>query len=391
MEYDGHIKEEEISFKYTMTVYPDNVGETEGKVKAVEAAFIVFLVGKLDCNTVRNKPSSSKDSKSRRRHLGRRRKLEVIGLNPSPADNVVGKCSNLLLIISQRIDCVTHFPSYSTDDQCGTECFNIGASMTALTNGDDHSLCALMEALAAFAEEYESGTIDGVTSLGIDESSISVDGAKCNADPIIPSSFTTVLKDNDDNSLLSAILFPALLLAFIMFAVLLFVRKRRRRLEDKEEEQCRLRSLREAVVEDDDMYAFGAGYRKYALNAVNVHKCHSAQCSSCNDSSKETEFLPLENVSKWVEHRNGQEEEYIVPANESNEINTEEQKMAVRSRIIEDAKRVLRGDQKDEVEADRLDDQLRGLPTVIETSDGEDTGNDLRRKMLRADNDTGSI
>lgn len=285
---------------------------------------------------------------------------------------------------------------FSTDDQCGADdadCFNIGASMTAFTNGNDHNLCALMEELAAFAKEYESETIKGVTGLEIDESSISVDGAKCNADPIIPtSSVVTVLEDNDDNSLLSAVLFPTLILAFIMFAVVLFVRKRRRRLEDKEEEQCRLRSLREAVVEDDDMYAFGAGYRKYALNAVNVHKCHSAQCSSCNDSSKETEFLPLENVQKWVERRNGQEEEYTIPANESNDSNTEERKMMlVRSRIIEDAKRMLRGEQKDEVEADRLDDQLRGLPTVIEASDSDDTDNDLRRKMLRADNDTGSI
>jgi hypothetical protein len=285
-------------------------------------------------------------------------------------------------------------PFHSTDGQCGENCYIIDARMTALTNGDDHNLCALMAELSVFAETYESGTIDGVTGLRIDESSISIDGAKCNPDPIIPnSSIVTNLEDNNDNnSLLSAVLFPTLILAFIMFAVLLFVRKRRRRLEDREEEERRLRSLREAVVEDDDMYAFGAGYRKYALNAVNVHKCHSSQCSSCKDSSKETEFLPLENVSKWVEqHKDGEEEDYTIPANESNDSNTEEGKMLVRSRIIEDAKRMLRGDQKDEVESDRLDDHLRGLPTVIEASDSDDTDNDLRRKMLRADNDTGSI
>lgn len=88
MEYDGQIKEEVINFSYTMTVDPDDGGDIEKKIKAVEAAFIAFLVGELDCET----PSSSKDPKSRRRHLGRRRKLKIIGLNPSPADNVVGKC-----------------------------------------------------------------------------------------------------------------------------------------------------------------------------------------------------------------------------------------------------------------------------------------------------------
>jgi len=177
-----------------------------------------------------------------------------------------------------------------------------------------------------------------------------------------------------------------------------------------------LRALREDEVEDDDIY----GNRKYALNAVNVHKCHSAQCNSCNDSSKSTEFIPLENVSKWIEQRGEMKEEEVSLTNSSDSEMDEDKKLET-SRIIEDAKRVLQGDrtdqveadrrndklrglptvpeasdmlledQTDQVEADRRDDMLRGLPTVLEASDSDDTSNGSRRKASRTDNTTGSI
>ena len=41
---------------------------------------------------------------------------------------------------------------------------------------------------------------------------------------------------------------------------------------------------------------------------------------------------------------------------------------------------MLLGDQTDQVDADRRDDKLRGLPTVLEASDSDDTDNGSRRK-----------
>eukprot|EP00979_Chaetoceros_neogracilis_P008302 scaffold1853_cov287-Chaetoceros_neogracile.AAC.4 len=242
-----------------------------------------------------------------------------------------------------------------SEDQCGADCHNIGASMTAITSGDDHDLCRLIDELASFAGSYESESIEGVTSLGISKSTASIDGAKCKAVVIPTSSVVTITDVDDDKSLMSAVvLVPSLLLACVLFATMLFLRRRRNRIADEEQERM-LRPLREDEVEDDDIY----GNRKYALNAVNVHKCHSAQCNSCNDSSKSTEFIPLENVSKWIEQRGEMKEE---------ERNGRRQKLET-SRIIEDAKRVLRGDRTDQVEADRRNDKLRGLPTVPEASD----------------------
>jgi hypothetical protein len=235
--------------------------------------------------------------------------------------------------------------------------------MTAITSGDDHDLCGLIDELASFAGSYESESIEGVTSLGISKSTASIDGANCNAVVIPTSSVVTITDVDDDKSLMSVVLIPSLLLAFVLFATMLFLRRRRNRIADEEQERM-LRALREDEVEDDDIY----GNRKYALNAVNVHKCHSAQCNSCNDSSKSTEFIPLENVSKWIEQRGEMKEEEVSLTNSSDSEMDEDKKLET-SRIIEDAKRVLQGDRTDQVEADRRNDKLRGLPTVPEASD----------------------
>jgi hypothetical protein len=185
--------------------------------------------------------------------------------------------------------------------------------MTAITSGDDHDLCGLIDELASFAGSYESESIEGVTSLEISKSTASIDGANCNAVVIPTSSVVTITDVDDDKSLMSAVvLVPSLLLACVLFATMLFLRRRRNRIADEEQERM-LRPLREDEVEDDDIY----GNRKYALNAVNVHKCHSAQCNSCNDSSKSTEFIPLENVSKWIEQRGEMKEEEVSLTNSS--------------------------------------------------------------------------
>ena len=184
--------------------------------------------------------------------------------------------------------------------------------MTAITCGDDHDLCGLIDELASFAGSYESESIEGVTSLEISKSTASIDGAKCKAVVIPTSSVVTITDVDDDKSLMSVVLIPSLLLAFVLFATMLFLRRRRNRIADEEQERM-LRALREDEVEDDDIY----GNRKYALNAVNVHKCHSAQCNSCNDSSKSTEFIPLENVSKWIEQRGEMKEEEVSLTNSS--------------------------------------------------------------------------
>jgi hypothetical protein len=287
--------------------------------------------------------------------------------------------------------------------------------MTAITSGDDHDLCGLIDELASFAGSYELGSIEGVTSLGISKSTASIDGAKCKAVVIPTSSVVTITDVDDDKSLRSVVLIPSLLLAFVLFATMLFLRRRRNRIADEEQERM-LRALREDEVEDDDIY----GNRKYALNAVNVHKCHSAQCNSCNDSSQSTEFIPLENVSKWIEQMGEMKEEEVSLTNSSDSEMDEDKKLET-SLIIEDAKRMLQGDlmdqveadrrndkvrglptvpeasdmllgdQTDQVEADRRDDKLRRLPTVLEASDSDDTDNGSRRKASRTDNTTGSI
>jgi len=362
MEYDGKIDEQNISFTYNMNIASNDDGDIKLKVKKVEDEFISYLIGKLDCKAVRSKDQIAKESEGRRLNLGKHRKLAIIGVNP--------------------------FPDSKVGEMCAENCVIINESITAITSGDDHNLCALMEEVASFADNFKSGTVEGVTSLVIDESSVSIDGDKCNKF-VIPTSIVTVKRDDDKKSPMSVFLIPAFFLAFVLFATMLFLRRRRSRIADEEEERT-LRALREGQVEDDDMYAYGAGYRKYALNAVNVHKCHSVQCSSCDESRKATEFLPLENVSKWIERR-GETKEEEVDLIMPDDNKMEEGENLERSRIMEEAKRVLRGDETDQVEADRRDDKLRGLPTVPEASESEDADNCSRRKVLRTDNDTGSI
>jgi hypothetical protein len=263
--------------------------------------------------------------------------------------------------------------------------------MTVYTTGDESDLCSLGDDLSSFAENYESGSVEGVLSIGIDESSISADGNKCNKVDV-PNSVVTTVNNTKDDTLLSALLYPFLILALVLFVAFLFVR-RRRRLRSKEDEM-RLGTLNDSDLDDDDL-AFGAGYRKYALNAVNVHRCHSAQCVSCRDHNKETEFLPLENVSKWIEQKKAQRETKLESISE--DISTvvfddKDSKELERLRIMEDARRVL--DEGctpiDEVDADRYDDRLRGLPTVPEASDSDDTEK-TPRKVIRADMETGSV
>jgi hypothetical protein len=58
---------------------------------------------------------------------------------------------------------------------------------------------------------------------------------------------------------------------------------------------------------------------------------------------------------------------------------------------VPEASDMLLGDQTDQFEADRRDDKLRRLPTVLEASDSDDTDNGSRRKASRTDNTTGSI
>ena len=301
-------------------------------------------------------------------------------------------------------------------------------SITTDSNTSDEEICQLIEDLAAFAEAYEAGTIEGVESVDIDLSTASVDGANCNEDPAtLPiSSIIQQEEEENDNTKGAAAIYPFVLAAaFLMLAAILFVRRKRRR---REEEERRLQELNELgdFEEDDEQFAFGAGYRNGSLNVVNVHKCHSARCSSCTDSRKETEFLPLANVDKWVNQRElaAEEESPDVPVDESppdapvdesppdapedesvdesppppppqefydvnlNEADVES-KEAERSRIIATARRVLAEDSTtmDTVHADRLDDKLRGLPTVPE--DSEDS--DVTPQEFQREKDSGSI
>jgi hypothetical protein len=91
MDYDGEISEQKITFDYSMTVNPNVGGDVKDKVEAVEDAFILFLIDKLDCESVTKKGKSAKNSGRRHLKLGKHRKLAVIGINPSPEDVVVGK------------------------------------------------------------------------------------------------------------------------------------------------------------------------------------------------------------------------------------------------------------------------------------------------------------
>ncbi len=302
--------------------------------------------------------------------------------------------------------------------------------MSITTDGEStkEDICTLIDQLANFASEYEAGSIEGVESLDIDTSTASVDGAKCTDDPPNPptipvSSIITQDELNDDDNFDS--IYPIVVAAaFFIIAAALFVRRRKRKV--REEEERRLRALEADFEEDDEQFAFAAGYRNGTLNAVNVHKCHSAQCSSCSTSHGKTEFLPLANVDKWVNQRQEAVEVEAseesspdfpdVPEDESlpppppefpdDESPPLESKNEERSRLIEDARRVLaegstdpldhslRGrvlgedtPHVDQVEADRLDDQLRGLPTVLE--DSEDS--DVTPRVLRRGADSDSI
>jgi MYXO-CTERM domain-containing protein len=276
--------------------------------------------------------------------------------------------------------------------------------MSITTDGgtSDEELCQLIEALSAYAEQYEPGTIEGVESLNIQSSTASVDGISC-IQPEVDETPPIVAKGigaEEDDSSKDKELLPLLSLGLLLVAAALFVRRRRKiRSEDEEEERKRLQELSAQDIGNDEQLAFGAGYRNGALNAVNVHKCTSAQCTICNDNRKGTEFLPLENVDKWVNQQNtkiegkspGMPLETLPQEEHKDDLDGVEQETQEeeRSRLIADAKRVL-GEESaslDMVEADRLDDRLRGLPTLPEGPEDSDSSMpDTRREK-----DTGSI
>ena len=83
----------------------------------------------------------------------------------------------------------------------------------------------------------------------------------------------------------------------LLLAIALFMKKRRSRLNEEqlEQERARLKALGDDV-EDDDFY-HSYGYGRETVNAVNVHRCRSAQCTSCQDTGNSTEFIPLESVA----------------------------------------------------------------------------------------------
>lgn len=249
--------------------------------------------------------------------------------------------------------------------------------MTVTTSEQDEDLCELMDKLVAYSDSYEPGTIEGVTSVSIDEESILVGDHQCHEEFVIPP-VINVVQAKDKKPLLSLLLLVA---GFV--AVAMYVRRRRRL---RAEERARLLALSDD--DTDDQFQ-----REYAMNAVNVHKCNSAQCAICTGSNG-TQFLNLDEVSGWVESRKAAEptdevEFENVELDEPMQTDLDEKDIVVEqqdveepmqevpfdeiqsrksetSRLIADAKRVLG---KDQVEEERNDDKLRGLPTVPEVSD----------------------
>lgn len=263
-------------------------------------------------------------------------------------------------------------------------------TITADSNTSDEEFCQLLSDLAAYADDYQPGTVQGVNGLEIDRTTLSVDGKTCNEEKIeeLPPFAKAIVPNQKESENLTPLYYS--MSALFLVAAALFVRRRRRKRSEEEEEAEaeRLRSLKEFDTDVDEQLAFGAGYRNYAINAVNVHKCHSGQCNLCNDSAKNTEFLPLANVDKWINQRadSNQEESSTDAASQEANEEEEESKQSERSRVIENARRVLDEDKEpiDEVHSDLLDDKLRGLPTVPEDVDAP-------MHEMRRDKDTGSI
>ena len=390
--YHGETFDRHIAFDYDLTV-EDGV-DASGKISAIEQMFVAFLAGELHC--YRGEGSGSKSSKSARKLL-MSRALEVVSVNPAPSDSVGGK-----FFLEQNRNSLHQLSNIVPLDvgTCGSNCANVNAAMTVTTSEQDEDLCELMDKLVAYSDSYESGTIEGVTSVSIDEKSILVGDHQCHEEFVIPP-VINVVQAKDKKPLLSLLLLVA---GFV--AVAMYVRRRRRL---RAEERARLLALSDD--DTDDQFQ-----REYAMNAVNVHKCNSAQCAICTGSNG-TQFLNLDEVAAWVESRKTAEptdegefenvelDEPMQTHLDEKDIVVEEQEVeepmqevpfdeiqsrkSETSRLIADAKRVLG---KDQVEDERNDDKLRGLPTVPEVSDSEEDRS-LRSGLMiiRADDDEGSI
>ena len=267
------------------------------------------------------------------------------------------------------------------DTCCGTQCYLIDASMAITTDGSfsDEEICEFLLSLQDYTDDFEPGTVQGVEAVGVDLKSVTVDGFKCDGedtgtDIFIPATVAiNEISQGNDNNLYAAVLLPLVAVALLLLAAFLFVKRRRRIRREDEDEERRLRALKD--TDYDDLYAYGAGYRQYALNAVNVHKCASTQCSSCSDSRQQTEFLPLGNVSKWIEKRSISMNNEVPgpPPNDElaplNGVEVEDERNALERSSLAPPSAAEDEAPFDQVRADRLDDQLRGLPTVPEEVD----------------------
>jgi hypothetical protein len=163
-------------------------------------------------------------------------------------------------------------------------------------------LCDLTGELVKYADSYQSGSIDNVSSISM--TSIDAGGYNCYGqdDAFVPNvSKTTEEERIQENAF--PWYYPFVAAIVLLVVSYMFISRRRRNQRYTElSESSRLEDIRR-LEEENRCYAFGAGYSKFdALNAVNVHKCHSASCASCATPSS-TEFIPLENVHKWLQNR----------------------------------------------------------------------------------------
>lgn len=191
--------------------------------------------------------------------------------------------------------------------------------MSILTDGnnDRDEVCNLMVALQEYADNYD-GQIDGVASLGIDMNTSTVNGEYCvdegrnSLSPLNPSLAVQGAPDEKSNFTEMIIAFGFCLFALLL-AIALFMKKRRSRLDEEqlEQEHAKLQALGDDE-EDDDLY-HSYGYERETVNAVNVHRCRSAQCTSCQDTSNSTEFVPIESVDNWVKKNSQLDDDEGIP------------------------------------------------------------------------------
>lgn len=270
-----------ILYKYAIK---SEGGSLQDQVAAVESEFARILTESMECS-------------SRRRLLISTRQLGVVGIDPAPADTIGGTC--------------------------GSGCNNIDGSMS-ITMSEEYSqdeLCNLTNELVKYTDNYESGSIDNVSSVSM--ISIDVGGYSCyeHDDGFVPIVSKAEEERVQDNAFPWYYPFVAAIL-LLMVSYMFITRKRRRSQRYAElSENSRLEDIRR-LEEENRRYAFGAGYSKSdALNAVNVHKCHSASCASCARPSA-IEFVPIENVQKWLQNRTGNSLQKIEEEEEEEALDT---------------------------------------------------------------------